>query len=238
MQIIGFVGPKSAGKDASAKILIDAKIADGRIAFADPLKKMCSEIFEIPPRLFIDPILKEKPLASPVILTIKKLRAVRDMCVKIIPEHASGVTLYNSSLSSVCGLENREINTPRELLQVVGSDFIREKIYPLWHIKAAFLSVKNPQGTYCVTDIRFLNEYLHLKNTYNSEFQCYYVERPSAEEGLKAATHSSELQINEIKPLIEAHNIIKNDGTLEDLSTVVLNLKIQKIAKSKWKTKK
>lgn len=226
MKIIGFVGPKSAGKDASAKILIDSKLAEGRIAFADPLKKICTEVFSIPPKMFTDPVFKEQPFTEPVILTAKILRKIRDYCNKWVPEYdKNGKGLYNSQRAIISSIENKTINNPRELLQIVGSEFIRDQIYHKWHMLAAFspLNIKlKSEGTYCVTDIRFVNEYEYLVDVFGDKFSCYYIERPSAEEILATATHKSELQVKDIRSMLKDSQVIKNDGTLEDLKAKLL----------------
>jgi len=57
--IVGFSGAKYAGKSASAKILREEYKAV-ELAFAAPLKEICTILFDLPIVYFTDPILKEK----------------------------------------------------------------------------------------------------------------------------------------------------------------------------------
>ena len=60
MKIVSFTGPKGSGKDTSADILKEEKIASGSLSFAGPLKKICMEVFKLHHNYMNDPILKEK----------------------------------------------------------------------------------------------------------------------------------------------------------------------------------
>jgi len=118
------------------------------------------------------------------------------------------------------------------LLQIVGTDFIRNRVFEYWHVMAAFSSkaLDDLDGsTYCVTDIRFPNELKYLQDKFGEDFEAYYVERPKAEKALESATHVSELGIKDLKALIPKNNIIKNDKTLkaleESLSSITSALK-------------
>lgn len=235
MKIIGFVAPKGGGKDASYEILKKKGKAAGKLSFAGPLKEICSEVFKIPLEIFNDPTLKEKPFKDmkdyePVILTPKYLREVKKQCYIRLPEYddETGTWIYTAEKATTNGLENRIMETPRQLLQIIGTDFIRNKIYQEWHLRAAFhksvISKLKPNGLYCVTDIRFANEYEFLKQKFGEDFEAYYVERPEAEERLAKATHPSELGVLDIKALIPESNVIKNDKSLSDLEKKLVKL--------------
>lgn len=57
MQILGLTGNKGAGKDATGKILEDHGFV--RVAFGDPLKDMCNQLWGISLPQLYDPVLKE-----------------------------------------------------------------------------------------------------------------------------------------------------------------------------------
>lgn len=229
MKIIGFVAPKSGGKDTAAGILIKAKKANGKISFAGPLKDICSKVFKIPLQVLNDPVLKEKPFATPIVLTKRHLRDIKNECVRLLDPEQDGVVLYNPNKMSIIGLEGRVMNSPRELMQFVGTDVIRNRMFGKWHLLAAFgktnLSQYDQNGIYCVTDIRFMNEYEFLKEKFGDEFSCYYVERPEAEEKLKTATHASELETQTIRAALDESSILKNDGDMDDLKEKLDELK-------------
>lgn len=228
MKIVSFTGPKSSGKDTSADILKELKISKGSVSFAGPLKKICMEVFGLHHTLVSDPVLKEKPLKNgEIIITPKLLRKVNELMYDYLdPEDF----FYNANKASVVGLEGTPLRTPREILQIIGTEWIRNRIHPDWHLQAAFsskvLESLDQNGLYCVTDARFLNEYQFLAQKFGEDFKGFYVERPEAEKKLAQATHDSERKVLEVKAIIPESNIITNDGSLEDLKKklVALNL--------------
>jgi len=66
MKVYGVCGKKGSGKDTAADFLIAEIESSGfsvkRIAFADVLKKICSDFSGIPEIYFYDPDLKEQPV--------------------------------------------------------------------------------------------------------------------------------------------------------------------------------
>lgn len=231
MRIVSFTGPKGSGKDSSADILKEEKIASGSISFAGPLKKICCEVFKLHHNFVNDPILKEKEFETPITLTAAHFRKINLLMTDILDQDEF---FYNPYKASIAGLEGQVITTPRHLLQFIGTEYIRNRIHPDWHLQAAFskttLAKLDEEGLYCVTDARFPNEYEFLANKFGEDFQGFYVERPEAEERLAQSTHASELQVLEVKKLIPESNILKNDKSLEDLKKQLLklNLGIQK----------
>ena len=236
MKFLGFVGPKGSGKDTAADILIKAKKAKGKLSFARPLKEICSKVFDIPMQVLNDPELKEKPFAEmkqfgePVVLTSRALRLIKRECSMRVPETDDNVVMkYNVERASITGLEGRAMKTPRQLLQVIGTDFIRDRIYKNWHLEAAFseaqLSKLTKSGVYCITDARFPNELEFLKEKFGAAFTAYYVERPEAEERLAAATHESELGVKAIREVLGEEHVIQNAGTMDAFGKLVKGLK-------------
>lgn len=236
MRIVSFTGPKGSGKDTSADILKEEKIASGSLSFAGPLKKICAEVFKLHHNFMNDPVLKEKELAEPITLQSKHFRKINLAMTDHLDQDEY---FYNPYKASIAGLEGRVIKTPRQLLQVIGTDYIRNRIDANWHLQAAFskstLAKMNQEGLYCVTDARFPNEYQFLADKFGEDFKGYYVERPEAEERLADGAHASELQVLEVKKLIDEDNIIKNDKSLEDLKKKLLALKL---GSGKTKSKK
>lgn len=235
MKFIGYIGPKGSGKDSAFEILLKKGKVQGKLSFAGPLKDICSKVFGIPPRLFVDPILKEKPFSDgPITLTSKVLRQVKKEIVSWLPEVTEdGYVRYNADKATLVGVENRQVASPRELLQVVGTEFIRERVYQNWHVEAAFgdkvLSELDGKA-YAITDIRFENELEYLRNKFGSDFTAFYVERPEAEERLKTATHASELTAIELRKMVGEESVLQNNGSLEDFEKTVLNSKLPDVS--------
>lgn len=225
MKIVSFTGPKGSGKDTSADILKAEKIAEGSLSFAGPLKKICASVFNLHHNHMNDPILKEKELDTPITLQAKHFRKIN---LEMTDHLDQDEYFYNPHKASIAGLEGMVIRTPRQLLQIIGTEYIRNRIDPDWHLQAAFskttLAKMNQEGLYCVTDARFPNEYLFLANKFGDDFKGFYVERPEAEELLAKSQHESERQVLEVKKLIAEDNILKNDKSLEDLKKKLLKL--------------
>jgi hypothetical protein len=236
MKVIGITGPKNAGKDTVADFLKTLKKSHGKVSFAGPLKELCCNVFDIKPEVLVDRGLKEKEFKAPIILTSRLLRNVKKEMVKMLDP-----VKYNFSVEkgAINGIEHITVFSPRELLQVIGTNFIRNRIDDEWHVKAAFADERLEKlgyETFCVTDVRFVNEYQYLADKFGDDFLGFYVERPCAEEDLAEATHASELQVIEVKKLVPESNIILNDGSLDDLEKTAskLNLDIvKKIVKPK-----
>ena len=237
MKIVGFVAPKQAGKDTAADILKELGLSKGKISFAGPLKKVCSEVFGIAPVHFNDPIKKETPFKAPIKLDRRTLRNVKKTLPKYLSEvnEETNTMLYNIDGAALTGIENRVIKTPRQLLQVIGTDLIRDRVFEAWHLNAAFsdenLNKLVKSGVYCVTDIRFPDELEFLQNKFGSDFQGYYIENPEAEQALEGATHPSELNAIKLRELLGPDAVIKNDGSLKDYEKL-LKKKFKDLAKS------
>jgi hypothetical protein len=239
MKIVSFTGPRGCGKDTAANILKKEGIADGNISFAGPLKKICVETFKLHHNYFNDPNLKERPLTNPITLTPRIFRSIISLMMDYLDIDEF---YYNPNAASIAGLDGRVLKTPREILQVIGTDWIRDRIHPDWHLRAAFsnkaLSQLKPNGLYCVTDARFPNEYQFLAERFGEDFQGFYIERPEAEELLAQSSHSSELQVLEVKKMISPENILVNDGSIEDFKKKLLNLNLKAATSTKSKSSK
>lgn len=214
MKLTVFVGPKSSGKDTCASIIQEMG-AGPTIKFAGPLKDICTDVFQIPRRAFEDAAAKEQygeytidPRA------IGEIVQIMDWYIPLsYKEQRDALRSFANHVGTV-------LNTPRQVLQYVGTEMIRAVDFD-WHCKAAFTTVDWRFGdSGVVTDCRFLNEYEYLVAHHAPEF--YYVERPLAEAQLTAATHTSELEILRVREKIT--NVIHNTGTKEDLTTLVQSI--------------
>lgn len=229
MRLLVFVGPKQSGKDASARILKENKTVTGNISFALPLKRICSNAFNVSMALFNDDVLKDRPFAVPIEVTIRQLRKVKDALADYVDPN---VNYYNLAKVPSNGFVDLCFRTPREILQVIGTEFIRNNIFIDYHVHAAFsthniklgqFSVNSP---YAITDCRFLSEYEYLSKNHDCQF--FYVERPEAEVVLDGATHQSELEVRKVRDVLLANGgtLIKNDGSLKDLAEKLKNIKV------------
>lgn len=234
MQLVVLVGPKASGKDTVAELLKKQKKISGNVAFALPLKRICSVAFDLGLTNFSHPILKETQFKEPVKPTIRQFRLFKEEMLKYVDPYEPG-KFHNLNKIPANIFMGNNFQTPRQLLQYLGTEIIRNYVNPDWHCMAAFgaenmrLSKLTNTLAYAVTDCRFVNEYAYLKQNYPNAY-FFYVERPEAEEVLVAATHASELETQQVKALLLADGgeIIKNEGSLKDLEKLVKTLEIEK----------
>lgn len=235
MKVLGFVGPKGAGKDEAYKILRESGKVLQKMSFAAPLKEICKTVFGLTDYQVDDPVGKERELETPIVLTLKHLRSInKELTQWVEPiDPATGIIRYNVNRISISGLEGVEFKTPRYLLQFIGTDYIRDRVWKDWHVTAALsdkalAKLPDPNAIYAVTDVRFENELNALKDKFGSAFACFYIERPEAEERLKEATHPSELVSIKLREQLGDEAVLKNDGDVDDFKKVMKSITIPK----------
>ena len=216
IKIIGITGVKGSGKDtAYSFIKLDFPQAIG-LSLAGKLKEICSEVFDIPINFFHDQNLKEKELEELICLNDKNLNA----CIS----KYKSITDYNYDLH-VRPLVGKIIFTPRQLLQTIGTDLLRN-INDEVHCNEIDLIInQNKTGIFVITDIRFLNEFDYFKSRHGSNFIPLYVKRDAAE--INTDGHASEQDIVKIGKMSTA---ILNNGTLEEFRARVLESTIVALA--------
>ena len=167
--IIGVGGLKRAGKDSVCNIL--TKIYGyKKLAFADALRDICSRVFSIPINYFIDDDLKEKPFEIPVELTVQRINMILNFCFRDhnyqskwkryedLCKHATDAGIYN--------YVGTQLLTPRHILQIVGTELIRDCINKMFHVNTVSYKIHQEISTAtkanppvcCIADCRFPNE--------------------------------------------------------------------------------
>lgn len=188
---IGFSGKKQSGKDTAAKFAKEILEQRGRraeiIAFADPIKEICINLFGLPRELVYGNYSDKETLTH--ILWDK------------MPE---GIQLKYSERQLPVSLRTGPM-TIREVLQVFGTDIMR-RMYPNIWAEAPFRH--NWFGTDFVifSDVRFLNE-IEVVEKHRG-----VIIRVVRETSL-SDTHTSETELDQYT----FKNVIDNNGDLEDL---------------------
>lgn len=142
--ILGVCGKREHGKDTFARMLIEVDPSFSRLGFADRLKEICMKVYDLTEEQVSDFRAKEASLDQPIDLDARLdlLRA------------ETGLLLFEQRLVA---------NTPRQVLQYVGTDYIRSVQPDYWLQVVAQKIKENPDGNYVITDVRFPNEAEILK---------------------------------------------------------------------------
>lgn len=190
-KLIGLVGRAGAGKDTVASILTDAEGAVP-IALADALRKEVTEAFGVGVECTIHRDEKEQPTASLAIARCADQRFISRMIA--IAEHPT------------------KPRSPREILQLWGTEYRREcDSYTYWIDRLQDTieqHVASGRITLVVTDVRFVNEALHIRALGG---KLWRIRRPIAD--VVAVPHLSEADISKI----DVDATIENDGSIGQL---------------------
>jgi len=202
--LLSFSGERLVGKDTAAEVLIN-EFGFKRKALADPLKEICSEVFCIDLKYFHDQELKEKPFKKPLQVTKGHLKRLLDYCAQY--EDVSG-RAYVQVLNTCCV----QLETPRKILQYIGSDVIRQYISSSFWLDLAMKTLPFNDSNVVVTDSRFANERDSLKKCGG---QLCLIQRPMDK---PKDVHLSE---NDLGTLNDYHHVINNNKSLEEFRSSV-----------------
>lgn len=154
--IIAVFGRKHSGKTTIAEIA--AKKGYKPIAFADPIKITASKVFNISETVLNDPIAKDHMQVS-INLNEAALSAFLWSLSNIY------VQMHPSAIDEAVALYKGPewVYTPRQLLQVLGTDLVRDCVDKDYWLKAAASKIE-PNCNYVIHDARFQNECDFIKN--------------------------------------------------------------------------
>jgi dephospho-CoA kinase len=147
--LISLSGKKSSGKSTVAKFLV-SKGFEIR-SFAGPLKEMVSEAFGLPMHLLTDAEAKEKHALS---IYIQPLHIIRMATIANAKFYKVSQSQLDYALANVPSML---ITTPRQLLQVVGTEVFRNHVAEDYWLKAFKASLPANKDIVC-DDARFKNE--------------------------------------------------------------------------------
>lgn len=181
--IIGLVGVKTSGKSTVAGIIKDILKDDVvESALADKLKAVSSEVFGVPRFAFDSQLLKERQLIYPRTLGRNEIESVLSMF---------GVAPTDELMNKYSKVMDMELNSPRQIAQIVGTEILRNAGDEDIHCKNVNLSDKIT----IISDIRFPNEFDYFKNLENTSFIPLYIQRDEAESKITPDSHASETSI-------------------------------------------
>src|SRR6478736_5437524 len=120
--IICLSGQKRVGKDTAADVLIN-QFNFEKFSLAQPIRELCSVVFQIPLEVFTDDNTKEKLFAYPVILTEAYLGHIIELV-----ENDWGFSVDEVAKAGMMKQLGAEFIHPRQILQIVGTEVLRNNI--------------------------------------------------------------------------------------------------------------
>lgn len=144
--LIGISGKGCSGKDTIADYLITNKGWSRKISFADGLKKLCADFFNLDISFFYDQGGKAAAFEFPIMVDSG---VAKELVYRCLGHDSMGFHV-----------DKKEIHTPRELLQFVGSDVLRVVDGDSF-TKLIESSVVSFDGV-VIPDVRFPNEALFI----------------------------------------------------------------------------
>lgn len=202
--LLCFSGKARVGKDTAADYMINSRGWTRKVGFADNLKNICMEVFELSEYEVRTQDGKSSVLREPRVVSKEHLSQVL-RCMN----RTHVVNLEDKDYSLMLGME---LYTPRDVLQFIGTEVIRLYV-PNYHLEAVINSIV-PSEKVVITDARFPNEI-------NSVLDCggyvVRINRPykfkAAKEISKVSSHPSETALDDYT---EWSYIINNDGDCLD----------------------
>lgn len=198
--LISLSGQRRVGKDTVADILV-SKFKFTKIALADPLRDLCSRVFNIPLETFLSDELKEKAFDIPVQLTNEKI-----IDIIAIVEHEWGFKVDDFQYDRMLEFAGVTFANPRQILQLVGTEIIRGSIDDNIFLTLADNRIKSIGKNIVISDVRFEVEQQWAKERAD---KMVLIKRPNL--NLKQDTHRSE---NELTNEEIYDTIMLNDADL------------------------
>lgn len=198
--IISLSGTKRSGKSTAAKILT-GEFNFTEIALADPLRYICSKVFNIPVETFLSDELKEKAFEYPVSLNSDYLGHI-----EAIVENEWGYNINEAAHIRFSHHEGQTFANPRQILQYVGTELIRGEIDDNIFLELADRRINGIEGNVVVSDVRFELEQLWAKKR---GALMVLIKRPTLD--LPKDSHVSENQLNDETNF---NTVIMNDESL------------------------
>lgn len=215
--IIGLSGKMGSGKDTVADMIKATYPNVSIYHFSDNLKQICLDVF----RCKYDEVFgqeKEKEFNSPLVVTedhiyqvhfwLKKSRVIKDFTDN-----------SQKFLDKAMTFLNREIMTPRELMQLLGTEWIRGCYVDSYHIDSVALRIHlSSDDISIIPDIRFFNEKKWLKDIGGYTLVVVGRQRERYDE---FSEHPSE---SEMTDDIDFDYIINNTSSLEVLQSTIISV--------------
>lgn len=151
MTIITLSGKAASGKDTAGDVLVK-RYGFTKIALADPLRDICSRVFNLPMSMFLDRDKKDTRMQR-IHLDFHDIDKIR----KIV-ENEWGYTISEEARNQMEEHHGAEFDTPRDVLRYVGTHILRNCLSENIWIELAMQKIQESKGKIVITDCRFENE--------------------------------------------------------------------------------
>lgn len=221
--IIGLSGKMGSGKDTVAEMIKATYPNVSLYHFSDNLKHICMDVFKCK-YTEVYGQRKENKFEIPLIVTEEHIYGLHHWLQqsRVIENFKS---ISSESLSKCMKFVGMKLDTPRELMQILGTEMIRGCYADDYHIKSTALRIHlSTDDISIIPDIRYFNEKKWIKEI-NGHTLCV-VGRQREKYG-DFSSHPSEA---EMKEDTDFDYIINNTGTLEVLQNNIISV-VKDIAK-------
>jgi hypothetical protein len=229
--IIAVFGKSKSGKNTVGDMIAASRKGVVQIAFADRLKRLCAELFDLTP----GDLNTDEGKARPTALACPTCPMCGSIDVEMLPSTIAFSSFYDQPVVNykgprqltcrACGAPGSPESfkgfwTPRMILQHVGTEGIRRVDPTAWARIAARSAVSLLDRVYdqaslvVLTDGRFRTELAAIRSVGGIAWRIRRPETDDATTGI--ARHVSETEIDGI-PDEDFDAVITNDGTLDDL---------------------
>jgi len=155
--IIGFGGQAGTGKGSAASALVK-HFGYTEVCFGDALKEFLSDIFSISNDIFYVRELKDKDFDKPIILKPYHICKLLDILGDELNDD-----FYELEVDLIAEFEGYEFTSPGNMMQVIGTDIVRNRIDKDIWIDIFDVRTKNIEKLVC-SDVRFSNERQYIKD--------------------------------------------------------------------------
>lgn len=156
--ILALAGKKKSGKDTIADFLVKDQ-GFIKLSLATPLKQLCMKVFGLNKDYFYNDKKKDEEFDYIINIDYHHLDQIRDI---IIEEW--GFPIDYETRERIEEFHGKEIRTPRQLMQTIGTDLIRKHIRDDIFIVLLLEEIKKVNGHVVIADARLQNERETLMN--------------------------------------------------------------------------
>ena len=189
--IIGLAGKAGSGKDSFADVMVE-HMGFKKLFFAKNLKEMCKSVFDLTDWHVYEQEGKETTFEKPLILNPYHLSNIYFWITEKTPLVKVSPNGLSVSIKKYWEESSISFNSPRELLQFVGTEVCRECYSRDYHIDVVYAQIKTQN--YVISDARFSNEREVIKKW--EGFNIKIIDPDQEDQDAGISNHASESEMD------------------------------------------